>query len=165
MPPPPPPPPPQRPLASAARHENDARAWNGVVESRGVSMGGGGSMRGGASRGGRGGAVRSGRANSKGRQQRNDRSVESRVKSNFARNRNIVIGKKPSSGTMSWGGADLTVSAYIGRVALNVSLKDIETDLLARGVNIVWSLNPESFPIFQKEAEIATRLKNGFLRC
>ena len=94
---------------------------------RGVGAGRGGGLRGGGE--GRGGITN--------RRPRIDRTAENRVKNNFARSKNIVIGKKPSSGAMTWGGANLTVTAYIGRVGLDVTSDDIKTDLTSRGVNVL----------------------------
>ena len=65
------------------------------------------------------------------------RSVEERVKTNFAKNRNIVIGKKPSSGTMSWGGAPLTIDCYVGRVDFSVTPDQIKSDIEAMGIDVV----------------------------
>ena len=65
------------------------------------------------------------------------KSNESRIKGNHQRNRNIVIGKKPSSGVMSWSGADLTVESYIGRVAFSVDAEMIKADLTSNGFNII----------------------------
>ena len=64
-------------------------------------------------------------------------SVESRVLSNHLRNKNIVIGKKPSSGTMSWSGAPLTIDCYIGRVDTSVSSEHIKADVESMGVTVV----------------------------
>ena len=49
----------------------------------------------------------------------------------------MVIGKKPSSGLMSWGGAPLTVDCYVGRVDVSVSCDQIETDITAMGISVV----------------------------
>ena len=48
-----------------------------------------------------------------------------------------MIGKKPSSGVMSWSGADLTVESYIGRVAFSVDAEMIKADLTSNGFNII----------------------------
>ena len=63
--------------------------------------------------------------------------IENRVLSNHARNKNVVIGKKPSSGVMSWGGAPLTIDCYIGRVDTSVSSDQIKSDVESMGVNVV----------------------------
>ena len=65
------------------------------------------------------------------------KSVENRIKTNHERNKNIVIGKKPSSGAMSWGGAPLTVDCYIGRVDFAVSSDQIKTDVVAMGIDVI----------------------------
>ena len=65
------------------------------------------------------------------------RTAEKRVMNNFQRNRNVVIGKKPSSGVMSWSGADLTVESYIGRVAFSVDAEMIKTDLTSKGYDVI----------------------------
>ena len=72
-----------------------------------------------------------------GRQRRLSKSAENRVKTNFSRNKNIVIGKKPSSGLMSWSGANLTVDCYIGRVDSVVASDQIKTDLVAQGIDVI----------------------------
>ena len=71
------------------------------------------------------------------RNPRQPKSAEEQVKTNFKRNRNTVIGKKPSSGAMSWGGANLTVETYIGRVDFDVTSDLIKTDLVGRGVDVI----------------------------
>ena len=71
------------------------------------------------------------------RNPRQTKSAEEQVKMNFKRNRNTVIGKKPSSGAMSWGGANLTVETYIGRVDFDVTSDLIKTDLVGRGVDVI----------------------------
>ena len=71
------------------------------------------------------------------RQQPSIRSAEERVKSNFTRKRETVIGKKPSSGEMSWGGANLTVPCYIGQVDFSVSADMIKADLINRGIDVI----------------------------
>ena len=71
------------------------------------------------------------------RQQPSIRSSEERVKSNFTRKRETVIGKKPSSGEMSWGGANLTVPCYIGQVDFSVSADMIKADLINRGIDVI----------------------------
>ena len=71
------------------------------------------------------------------RQQPSVRSSEERVKSNFTRKRETVIGKKPSSGEMSWGGANLTVPCYIGQVDFSVSADMIKADLINRGIDVI----------------------------
>ena len=53
----------------------------------------------------------------------------------------MVIGKKVSAGLVSWKGADLTISRYIGRVAPGTTVEDIKTSLHSCGVNVV-SLDP-----------------------
>ena len=64
--------------------------------------------------------------------------AESRVIENRQRNaRNLVIGKKPSSGVMSWGGANLTVESYVGRVDFSVTSDTIKTDLISRGIDVI----------------------------
>ena len=65
------------------------------------------------------------------------RTAEIRVKTSHDKNRNIVIGKKPSSGAMSWGGAPLTIDCYIGRVDCSVTSNQIRTDVLAMGIDVV----------------------------
>ena len=65
------------------------------------------------------------------------RSAEDRVKADHVRNKNIVIGKKPSSGAMSWGGAPLTVDCYVGRVDIGVTAEQIKSDIVAMGVDVV----------------------------
>ena len=65
------------------------------------------------------------------------RTVESRIKTNHERNKNIVIGKKPSSGAMSWGGAPLTVDCYVGRVDFSVTAEQIKSDVVAMGVDVL----------------------------
>ena len=72
-----------------------------------------------------------------GRQRLLSKSAENRVKTNFSRNKNIVIGKKPSSGLMSWSGANLTVDCYIGRVDFAVSSDQIKTDLVSQGIDVI----------------------------
>ena len=64
-------------------------------------------------------------------------SVEDRIGKNFDKNRNVVIGKKPSSGTMSWGGAPLTVDCYIGRVGVSVTAEQVQSDIVAMGIDVV----------------------------
>ena len=64
-------------------------------------------------------------------------SAENRIKTNHDRNKNIVIGKKTSSGTMSWGGAPLTVDCYVGRVDFSVSAEQIKADIVAMGIDVV----------------------------
>ena len=87
---------------------------------------------------GRGAGVDSGGSVRNNRQQLlSGKSVENRVKSNFNRNRNIVIGKKPSSGVMSWSGADLTVDCYIGRVGFSVTSDVIKTSLVSEGIDVI----------------------------
>ena len=54
-----------------------------------------------------------------------------------SRSGNVVIGKKPSSGAMSWSGANLTVTCYIGRVDLSVDKDVIRNDLVNMGVNVI----------------------------
>ena len=56
---------------------------------------------------------------------------------NFQKNRNVVIGKKTSSGVMSWSGADLTVESYIGRVAFSVDAETIKSDLTSKGYDVI----------------------------
>ena len=70
-------------------------------------------------------------------EKRLNQTAESRVKSNFSRNKNLVIGKKPSSGVMSWTGANLTVESYIGRVDFSVTADVIKSDLIDRGMNVI----------------------------
>ena len=65
------------------------------------------------------------------------RSAENRVKTNYEKNKNIIIGKKPSSGAMSWGGAPLTVDCYVGRVDFSVSGDQIKTDVVAMGIDVI----------------------------
>ena len=63
--------------------------------------------------------------------------VSNRFEPGSTRSRNVVIGKKPSSGVMSWGGANLAVSCYIGRVDMGVSAEIIRNDLVEMGVNVI----------------------------
>ena len=65
------------------------------------------------------------------------RSAESRIMSNHSKNRNVIIGKKPSSGLMSWGGAPLTVDCYMGRVDRSVTADQIKGDIQTLGVDVV----------------------------
>ena len=60
-----------------------------------------------------------------------------------SKNNPVVIGKKVSDGELSWRGADLTISRYIGRVALGTSTDDVKALLVDNGVDIV-SLEPLS---------------------
>ena len=71
----------------------------------------------------------------RGRQQEN--SAENRVKRNFDRNKSVVIGKKPSSGAMSWRGAPLTTTCYIGRVDVSVTCDDIKADVISKGIDVI----------------------------
>ena len=65
------------------------------------------------------------------------RSAEARVMTSHVRNRNIVIGKKPSSGVMTWGGAPLTIDCYVGRVDISVTKDQIKSDVVAMGIDVV----------------------------
>ena len=66
------------------------------------------------------------------------KAAESRVLENRHRNaRNLVIGKKPSSGVMTWSGANLTVESYVGRVDFSVTSDMIKTDLISRGIDVI----------------------------
>ena len=153
----PPPPPPSLPPPSIIVNsvERDAGAdGDGVGDSSGGGAGGGAggggagvtpgspawnrvARRRGGDREGRSGKT-GGNANGRPRNQSNQRkTAESRIHANFARNRNVVIGKKPSSGAMSWSGANLTVACYIGRVDLSVSKDLIKEDLKAMDVNVI----------------------------
>ena len=71
----------------------------------------------------------------RGRQQEN--SAENRVKRNFDRNKSVVIGKKPSSGAMSWRGAPLTTTCYIGRDDVSVTCDDIKADVISKGIDVI----------------------------
>ena len=53
----------------------------------------------------------------------------------------VIIGKKVSSGEMSWRGADLTVARYIGRVSLGTTADDIRSFLESNNVEVI-SLEP-----------------------
>ena len=64
-------------------------------------------------------------------------TAEQRVKNNFTRLRATVIGRKPSSGVMSWGGANLTTECYIGRVGMDVTADDIMSDLVKLDVGAI----------------------------
>ena len=95
-------------------------------------------------------------------------SAENRIKGNFQRNRNIVIGKGPSSGVMSWTGADLTVEGYIGRVALSVAADTIKADLISRGIDVIRLEENEtrhqrfkSFKLVVKKSDFDILLKQG----
>ena len=65
------------------------------------------------------------------------RTAENRIKTNYDKNKNVVIGKKPSSGVMSWGGAPLTMDCYIGRVDCSVNSDQIKTSVVAMGIDVV----------------------------
>ena len=64
-------------------------------------------------------------------------TAENRVKTNHDRNKNIIIGKKPSSGAMTWGGAPLTIDCYVGRVDCSVTSDQIKTSVVAMGIDVV----------------------------
>ena len=51
--------------------------------------------------------------------------------------RPIIIGKKVNDGICSWRGADLTVSRYVGRVAVGTSADAIRASLTSKGVDVV----------------------------
>ena len=69
--------------------------------------------------------------------------TKSDSESRRSKNNPVVIGKKVSDGEMSWRGADLTVSRYIGRVALGTSTDNVKSLLVDSGVDVV-SLEPLS---------------------
>jgi hypothetical protein len=48
-----------------------------------------------------------------------------------------VIGKKVSGGEISWGGAELTMDMYIGRVATNVDITVVREYIEKAGVSVV----------------------------
>ena len=64
-------------------------------------------------------------------------SAENRIKRNHDRNRNVVIGKKPSSGLMSFVGVPLTVECYVGRVGLSGSCDDVTNHIKTQNVDVV----------------------------
>ena len=102
----------------------------------------------------------------KSRVQQPIKSAENRIKTNQQRNKNIVIGKKPSSGAMSWSGADLTVESYIGRVPFTVDADTIKADLTSNGYEIISIEENEtrhqrfkSFKMVVKQSEFEKLLK------
>ena len=70
-------------------------------------------------------------------QKQTKRTAENRIKTSHDKNKNLVIGKKPSSGVMSWGGAPLTIDCYIGRVDCSVTSDQIKTSVVAMGIDVV----------------------------
>ena len=51
--------------------------------------------------------------------------------------KDIVVGKKVSAGLMSWKGADLTHSYYIGNVDIGVSVHEVKDGIEGQGVCVV----------------------------
>ena len=70
-------------------------------------------------------------------QKQTKRTAENRIKTSHDKNKNLVIGKKPSSGVMSWGGAPLTIDCYIGRVDCSVTSDQIKMSVVAMGIDVV----------------------------
>ena len=66
-----------------------------------------------------------------------EQTSESRVKRNHDRNRNVVIGKKPSSGVISFVGVPLTVECYVGRVGLSGTAEQITSHIKSHNVDVV----------------------------
>ena len=61
------------------------------------------------------------------------------------RNRQIFIGKKISTGVMSWGGNDILAHRYVGNVRTNVTADTINEDLLSLKIrNVKVEVNVES---------------------
>ena len=66
-----------------------------------------------------------------------DHRQTTRSASTRSRSRQTFIGTKVTSGEISWGGVDLLVHRYIGKVRNDVTTIMIEEDLKARGVEII----------------------------
>ena len=60
-----------------------------------------------------------------------------RKNTNRDKNSAVIIGQNVNSGVVSWRGADLTVSRYIGRVALNTTAEEISSWLESKNVDVV----------------------------
>ena len=96
------------------------------------------------------------------------RSAENRIKSNHDRKRNVIIGKKPSSGVMSFVGVPLTVDCYVGRVGLQATSEQVVNEITSNGVEVV-SIEEnatrhqlfKSFKIVIKKADFETLNQPG----
>ena len=75
------------------------------------------------------------------RQTKVSTSGGSKPVSRRGKNAAVVIGKNVNEGVTSWRGADLTVSRYIGRVAVGTTADDVKSFLVGNGVDVV-SLEP-----------------------
>ena len=77
-------------------------------------------------------------------------------------NTTLIIGKKVSSGVLSFKGADLTVARYVGRVAMGTSVDDIRSALESNNVDVVgleeitWAKHKrfKSFKLIVKKAQL-----------
>ena len=62
---------------------------------------------------------------------------EERKNAKRDKNSSIIIGQNVNAGVVSWKGADLTVTRYVGRVAVGTSAEEIRTWLESKNVNVV----------------------------
>ena len=60
------------------------------------------------------------------------------AKTSFSpREAHLVVGKKVSAGVLSWKGADLTHTYYVGNVDINVTKEDMKQNIEGQGVAVV----------------------------
>ena len=59
------------------------------------------------------------------------------VSINSRKPQNLVVGKKVSQGLLSWKGADMTFSFYIGNADINTTIDDIKAGIEGQGVGVV----------------------------